>query len=144
MARSCVVRRRRARGAALAARDKSILEKLSPALKARMSAINERAAKDHAALVARIIPVGDPERGNLVTTLKVEPSERQEVAFLVSIGGPQNPYPMHLEVGHRARDGSHVEGLNYWFPPRRIVQRRRRAAAKAAMQDAIDDLTGGL
>jgi len=94
-------------------------------------------AKQFADLVRTAIPQ-DPEshRGaHLVDTLEqtsVPPTGAQ-----VSIGTAAVPYPLHLETGHRARDGSHVPAKAYWFPAKRVVQKGSRARTLRSYRAAI-------
>jgi hypothetical protein len=84
---------------------------------------NQKSAKDFQALVRATAPV-DPEsrHGHLVDTLAQTEDAR---SVSVSIGNETHRYPFHLEVGHRARDGSHVPGKAFWFPAIRVLKKRR-------------------
>jgi hypothetical protein len=105
-----------------------------------MRVANERNAKEFTALVARIIPRGDPSNGNLVSTLRqYSPGG---IAQAVEIGGPNMPYPLHLEAGHRMPDGSHVPGKPFWNPAKRVLAKKAKGRAVRAERAAIKAITG--
>lgn len=118
-----------------------VLQRLPTEARAKLDAANSRNADEFLARVAIVVTKGDPKDGNLVDTLKKEKSDRSETGYAVSIGGPDQPHPMHLEGGHRAPDGSHVPGKPYWNPTKRVMKKRARArnarAASAAIKAAV-------
>ena len=102
---------------------------------------NLKNADEFERMVRMAIPKGDAERGHLVDTLKQQQTGPARVA--VSIGGPEAPYPLHLEVGHKARDGSHVPGKPAWFPAKQVVKKRAHNRTVRAERAAIKKIAGG-
>jgi hypothetical protein len=102
---------------------------------------NQKSAKDFQALVRATAPK-DPEtkHGHLVDTL----TERLDgYAVAVSIGDANHPYPLHLEVGHRARDGAHVPAKAFWFPAIRVLKKRRRGQIARAEKAFAKQIAAG-
>jgi hypothetical protein len=64
------------------------------------------------------------------------------LAVTVSIGGPEAPYPMHLEGGHMAKNGKHVPGKPFWFPTIRVNKRKWKARRSSTVRAAIKSLIG--
>lgn len=110
-----------------------------------MRAANEKSANEFVALIEQIIPRGDPEDGNLVDTLHKRDGDPGYggLGVLVSIGGPDQPHPLHLEAGHKARDGSHVPPTPFWNPARHRINKRHKGRASRALSKAIKMITGG-
>lgn len=102
-----------------------------------MRKANQANADEFAGRVAAIIPRGDPSNGNLVDTLVVRPGEESETAVLVSIGGPGHIYPLHLEAGHRSKDGTHVPAKPFWNPAKRVMRKRARSRGARALSKAV-------
>ena len=98
-----------------------VLDQLPQKVKDAMKRANQQNAKEFESLVRSIVPRGDPANGALVATL--ETKDVGEVATSVSIGSKDLPYVLHLEAGHRNKDGSHT--------PAKPRNRVSRAAAKA-------------
>jgi hypothetical protein len=132
---------RRARVMGMESLRRRVLEVLPKAAKDAMWDANWENAQDFAGQVRQFLPVGDPRRGHLVDTLKVEAGEKSETAAVVTIGGPEAPYPLSLETGHRNADGSHTPAQPYWFPARRAVKgkagRRNGRALAKALQETV-------
>lgn len=121
---------------------KAKLEKLSPAAQQLMAKANERSADEMLNRVEVIIPhTGDDRGGDLRATLKKEKGEG--TGFIVSVGGPQAPYPANLEHGHKAVDGTKVEAVPFWYPARRVTVKRHKARAARALNRAVK-LTAGV
>ena len=116
------------------------LADLSEAGRAEILKANQRNADEFADTVRKIIPKGNPEDGNLVDTLEVKPGET-ETGVLVTIGGPDQPHPLHLEAGHRNPDGSHTPAKPYWNPAKRVLKKRARGRASRALNKAIKDVS---
>jgi hypothetical protein len=120
---------------------KRMLAMAGPEAQAEMVKANEKSAADFKAGIVRIIPRGDPAAGNLVDSLQdyaVGPTGRG-----VSIGGPGHRYPLHLEAGHRNRDGSHTPGKPFWNPTKRVLMKRINGRAVRAERAAIKRITAG-
>lgn len=118
-----------------------LLAMAGPQAEAAMHKANARNADEFKATVAAIIPRGDPKDGNLVDTLRrYSPGG---IAEAVSIGGPDQPHPLHLEAGHRNRDGTHTPGKPFWNPAKRVLRKKTEGRAKRAERAAIKAITGG-
>lgn len=113
--------------------------------RAEIAAANDKSADDFVALVRRIIPKGDTEQPELESTLAKQAgsAEDGETGVTVSIGGPQAPYPLHLEGGHRAANGKHVPGRPFWNPARQVTNKRHKSRAARALRKAIKASIGG-
>jgi len=98
---------------------------------------NQKSANEFEALVKQAVPQDpDDKNGHLVDTLGQ--SQSGPLGVEVFIGGPgQHGYPLHLETGHRARDGSHVAGKPYWFPAKRVVKKSAHARTLRSYRAAI-------
>jgi hypothetical protein len=115
---------------------------LTEEARAEIRKANNASADEFMAKVRAIIPKGDPANGNLVDTLEKQDGEGTGV--IVSIGGPDHPYPLHLEAGHKARDGSHVPGKPFWNPTKRVLSKRHRGRAARALNKAIKKMAGAV
>jgi hypothetical protein len=117
---------------------KKMLALAGPQNEAVMRAANQKNADEFEALVRSIIPRGDPEDGNLVTTLhQTHPSP---LATAVGIGSDALPYVYHLETGYTAKDGTHVPGKPFWFPARRVVRKRAHSRIVRAERAVIKSI----
>ena len=116
-----------------------LLAIVDPQAIATLRKANAKNAQDFRDTVARSVPRGDPEDGQLVDTLTVR--EYPPTATGVSIGDEKHPYPLHLETGHRARDGTHVPGKKYWFPSKQATKKRAHnrllRAERAIIKSAV-------
>lgn len=112
-------------------------------LKAELRQANEQNADEFMARIESIIPRGDPENGNLVDTLVKRPGERSEMAVLVSIGDHQHKHPLHLEAGHRNKDGSHTPAKPFWNPAKAVMRKRLNARAARALRKVVKEVTRG-
>lgn len=122
---------------------KRVLDRLPAELKAEIKKANDKSADEFMGTIRRIIPKGDPKDGNLVDTLtKFEPRD-SETGVGVSIGGADQPHPMHLEGGHRAPDGSHVPAKPFWNPAKRVLAKRIKGRATRAANKAVKAIAGG-
>jgi len=101
---------------------------------------NQKSADEFEALVRQAIVTGPARGGHLEDTLDQYPAG--EVGVAVSIGNPSLPYPLHLEVGWKAADGSHVPGRPFWYPAARIMRKRAWNRIKAAERAAIKAAVG--
>jgi hypothetical protein len=127
----------------LAAWKRKVLQRYPQAARDQIRQANERSADDYAGLLRRIIARGDPKDGHLVDTIRKDASEASEVGFSVSIGDAAHPYPLHLETGHRAADGTHVPAKPAIFPARRVVAKRHKGRVARASSKAVKIVTGG-
>ena len=118
-----------------------VLERFPQAARDEIKKANQRSAAEFAATVKRIIPKGDELAPELDQTLEVR--DGTETGVIVSIGGPQAPYPLHLEAGHKARDGSHVPAKPFWNPAKRITAKKHKGRASRALRKAIQITTTG-
>lgn len=132
---------RTARTEGLAKLRATLLARLPSEARAEMRKANEKSADDFMQTIRKIIPEGDAEAPELIDTLAKQNVD--EVAVEVSIGGPSAPYPLHLEAGHKARDGSHVPPKPFWNPAKRVVSKRHKGRAARALRKAIQTAAGG-
>ena len=112
-----------------------VLKLLGPQGRAVITRANELSADQFAFMVRAAIPYGEPKHGHLRSTIVKE--KRGETGFAVSIGGADFPYPLHLEVGHRAANGRLVPGRAYWFPAKKIIRARAYNRVKRAAREAV-------
>lgn len=118
---------------------KARIAKLSEAARARMTSANEKNAQEFHDKVAAIVPqTNDKYGGDLKATLTMEKGET-ETGFLVSIGGKEAPYPLHLEVGHVGPDGKKVPATPFWYPAKRVLKRRAQGRRNRSLKQAVDD-----
>ncbi len=120
---------------------KKMLDRLPDAAKTEIRKANDKNADEFMTGVRRIIPVGDPANGNLVNTLIKTPGDGTGV--IVSIGGPEQDHPLHLEAGHKNRDGSHTPAKPFWNPTKRVMRKRMQSRASRALSKAVKIATGG-
>jgi hypothetical protein len=120
-----------------------VLQRLPAKAKALLTAANDKSADEFLETVRRIIPHGDGADGHLVDTLEKIPAKDSETGVAVTIGGPDQPHPLHLEGGHRAADGSHVPAKPFWNPAKAVLRKRARNRAGRAMNAAVKSITGG-
>jgi hypothetical protein len=104
-------------------------------VKANVKAANDRNAEEFMAAVLRIIP---REEGKLAGTLE-KVAGKTPTAVKVQIGGPEAPYPAHLEFGHRDGKG-HVPAKPVWFPTLRVNRKRFRGRTARAVSAALKAL----
>lgn len=114
-------------------------QRLPEAARERMRRANEKNADEFKAKVESIIPhTGDDKGGDLKSTLVKEKLDN-DTGYRVSVGGPEAPYPMHLEAGHMGPDGKPVPGKPYWNPAKQVVKKRARGRSARALNAAIRD-----
>lgn len=114
-----------------------VMQRLPDAAREEMRKANLKNADEFEATVRRIVPKGDPADGRLVETLHQHDVPDSPTAVAVTIGGPDQKHPMHLEGGHRAPDGSHVPGKPYWNPAKRVMAKRAKGRAGRALNKAV-------
>lgn len=122
-----------------------VLQRFPASARATMRDANEKSADEFMALVRKIMPPGDDLAPELISTLQKRPGDAAfgGLGVIVSIGGPEAPYPLHLEAGHKAADGSHVPPKPFWNPARRVVNRKHKGRTQRAQRKAIKSITGG-
>jgi hypothetical protein len=122
-----------------------VLDRFPKAARDVMREANEKSATEFESTVRRIAPKGDDLAPELLETLEKRPGDVEfgGLGVLVTIGGPQAPYPLHLEAGHKARDGSHVPPKPFWNPAKRVVSKRHKGRAARALRKAIQIATTG-
>ncbi|HEY1878426.1 MAG TPA: hypothetical protein VGG68_00690 [Caulobacteraceae bacterium] len=106
----------------------------------RLKAANQKNADEFAVLVRSAVPQDANSRHGRHLAGTIAETAFGPVGVQVSIGSEADPYPAHLEFGHRARNGAHVPGKSSWYPAKRVIQKRahdrilraQRAAIKAA------------
>jgi hypothetical protein len=118
-----------------------VLSRFPKAAQDEMKKANRKSAEEFAATVRRIIPKGDALAPELDQTLEIRDGDQTGV--IVSIGGPQAPYPLHLEAGHKAPDGSHVPAKPFWNPAKRLASKKHKGRASRALRKAIQITTTG-
>ena len=99
-----------------------------------------RDANDQNALefMRGVLAVIPREEGKLSGTLTKE-AGKTPTAVKVAIGGPETPYPAHLEFGHRDGKG-HVPAKPFWFTTLRVNRKRFQGRSSRATSKAIRDL----
>lgn len=97
-------------------------------------------AEAFAKRIRLIIPKGDPKDGRLVDTLETGKVASSETGAFATIGGPAAPHPLHLEAGHRNKDGSHTPAKPFWFPARRVMAKSFNARQSRKINKAIKAL----
>jgi hypothetical protein len=118
-----------------------IANMFGPAVKDAILQANDKSADEFMALVRFACPQeANPHNGHLIDTLKK--SRSGPMGVLVSIGDENHKYPFHLEVGHRMPNGTHVPGLAFWFPARRVLAKRMEERTKRAERAAIKAVIG--
>jgi hypothetical protein len=117
-----------------------VLQRFPAAVHENIKAANQQNATEFKDQVLAGIAHGD---GTLEATVKLEPVG--EVGFKVSVGGPEAPYPLHLDAGHMTPAGVHVPAKPFWYVARRLLRKRFRARAARARTKAIHAVaaTGG-
>lgn len=115
---------------------RKLLSLIGPAAQERIRTVNDKSAKEFIQLVRVAVPQSaNPKGGHLADTIQSKPAEPLGVA--VSIGASGNPYPAHLEWGHRLPNGVTVPGKPFWFPAVRVLKKRRWGQIKRAQKAAI-------
>jgi hypothetical protein len=120
---------------------RKLLAIIGPKAEAEIGKANMQNAEDMARTARSAVPRGDPELGHLANTITAR--QTTTTAAEASIGDENYHYPLHLEVGHRARDGSHVPAKAFWFPSRRLVKKRTYGRLARAERKAIKAIAGG-
>lgn len=121
-------------------------QRLPELAREQMRRANERNATEFRDKVASIVPhSGDEKGGDLRSTLEMGRADRadNETGYFVSIGGPEAPYPMHLEAGHMAPGGKKVEAKPFWNPAKQVLKKRARGRAARALNKVVKDATAG-
>lgn len=118
-----------------------VLNRFPAAARDEIQKANERSADEFEATIRRIIPKGDAEAPELLDTLRKYPGD--QVGVFVSLGSAEAPYPLHLEAGHKAPDGSHVPPKPFWNPAKRLVAKKHRGRAARALRKAVQMASGG-
>lgn len=113
-----------------------VLQRLPANARVAMREANEKNADEFMGLVGRILTRGDDERGHLADTLKKYPGST-ETAVRVSLGDATRPYPLSLEAGHLAPDGTHVPGQPAWNPARRVLKKKAQGRQSRALSKAL-------
>lgn len=130
------------RGEDLARIRAKMLGLLGPEAKAATRKSNALSAKEFEALVRQIVPRGPEERGHLVDTLRSWSVGETGVAVGIGNRGGGKPYPLHLEAGHRNKDGSHTPATPFWFPAKRVLKKKHNNRALRAERAAIKTIMG--
>lgn len=132
----------RARTEGLRRLRQKVLERLPAAAREEMRKANDKSADEFVATIRRVMPAGDELAPELISTLERRPGDPGDVGVIVSIGGPSAPYPLHLEAGHKAPDGSHVPPKPFWNPSKTVVSKRHRGRARRALSKAVKITAG--
>lgn len=118
----------------------AILGRLVPVAKERIRQANSESADDLVEQVREAISHTTPPKeaeGHVPLEQTLRKEDHGEVGFRVSVGGPEAPYPLHLDAGHMARDGTHVEAQPFWYVSLRFLSRSRRNRRTAAHRAAV-------
>lgn len=121
------------------------LSRFPKAAQDAMREANDKTADEFMATVRQILPEGDDKAPELVSTLEKRPGDAEfgGLGVVVTIGGPKAPYPLHLEAGHKAADGSHVPAKPYWNPAKQRAAKKHKGRAARALRKAIQITTTG-
>lgn len=121
-----------------------VLSRFPESARQAMREANEKTADEFVAKVRQIIPKGDDSAPELEDTLQKRSGDPAYggLGVIVSIGGPEAPYPMHLEGGHKAPDGSHVPPKPFWNPAKRVIAKRHRGRTARALRKAVQSIAG--
>jgi len=103
------------------------LAKQPAAMREAIRLANNRTALAHAARLRRNVPKGSPNRGHIVSSVRVRAGSN-DLEVIVSVGSPEFPYAAALEFGHKNRDGSQTAAVKYYFPLVKLMRRKHRAA----------------
>ncbi|HYC66645.1 HK97 gp10 family phage protein [Brevundimonas sp.] len=118
-------------------------QRLPEAAREQMRRANEKNASEFKAKVEAIVPhTGDDKGGDLRSTLVMAKTDN-DTGYTVSIGGPEAPYPLHLEAGHMGPDGKPVPGKPFWNSAKRVLKKRAAARASRALNAAIRQAKAG-
>lgn len=122
-----------------------VLGKLPAAAKSKLKAANVKNADDFFGRVQPLIPRedgSDPRRspGTLASTLTK--GEQGELGAFVALGGPAAPYALHLEAGHRTKNGATVPPKRFWNPVRRLMRKTARSRQTRAIREAAKIAAG--
>jgi hypothetical protein len=127
-----------------------VLARFKAIQKANIRDANEKNADEFASQVVSAISHTSaelPAAGHVPLEQTVRKEQFGEVGFRVSIGGPQAPYPLHLDAGHMASDGKHVPAQPFWWVTLRLLgsrfRSRRNRAQSAALKAFARDLDQG-
>lgn len=113
---------------------------LPAAAKAKMRLANEDSARFMWGSVRIALKRGDPKGGHLEDTVRVEKGQT-ETGYLTKVGDAAHPYPLHLEGGHKAPDGSHVPPNPFWNPARKRALKRHKSKMKPLLQAVVAQIT---
>lgn len=102
----------------------------------RLSKANKTSADEFMNLVRVAVPQDPKARGGHLVESLIETSTGP-TGWSVSIGSASEPYPAHLEFGHRSRGATHVPAKPFWYPSLRVVRKRNTARILAAQRAAI-------
>lgn len=110
--------------------------RLPAAVAEALKAVNGQNAEEFAQRVRAVIPVDDAASVHLAETVRTEPG-KSPLARRAVVGGPEAPYPAHLEYGHIGPGGVHVAPRPFWWPTWREGKRRFKGRASRAASKAI-------
>ena len=119
-----------------------LLQRLPRAARAQIRLANEKSAAELMSRVLVIIPVdaAGTDGVHLRNSVKRGDFADGDTATFVSVGSAEAPYPAHLALGHRAKDGTHVPGKDFWYAPKRVLRKRVNARMARAMSAAIKSI----
>lgn len=118
---------------------KAKIARLPPVAKQKMAKKNEESARLMWGAARVRLDRGDPERGHLEDTLRVEKGQT-ETGYLVRVGGPGQPYPLSLEAGHKAPDGSHVPPQPFWYPAKAEVAKKHKRGMGTLLDEVVAEV----
>jgi hypothetical protein len=118
---------------------KAKISRLPAAAKKRMSDANHDAARRQVNAARIRIDRGPHEHGHLEETLKVVEGQT-ETGWYATVGGGEQDYPLSLEGGHKAPDGTHVPPNPFWYPSRRDALARHKREGKAILDATVADI----
>lgn len=114
------------------------IAKLPEEAKRLMREANEKNANEFKAKVLSIIPT---DEGELAASVEMTSGDT-ETSFQVAIGGPETPYPLHVEGGHMTKSGTLVPAKPFWNPAKRVTKKRAQSRAARALSKAAKSIAG--
>jgi hypothetical protein len=121
--------------------------RMFPAIKAAVAPVLEREVDELVSAMQRAAPVSELEQhpGQFRDSIHAYPNPKRELSFRILADARDekgNFIGPHIEHGHKAPDGSHVEAVPSFFPTYRArkkgIQKKLTAAAKAAAVKAFE------
>jgi hypothetical protein len=88
--------------------------------------------------MGKILSVIPKEHGELAATVK---ADETETGAMVAVGGPEAPYPLHLDAGHLGPGGVHVAAVPFYYVSRRALKKKFASIDAASVNKAVRAVT---